>query len=234
MEEGNEDNQFQSRVRNIKKNKPLGIEEEEYVELKKGISQLIGLTLNNDVSTVFFLDKSARPISWLFSGVWRTLQKEGRLDQKCPEVRFINVGWSNRFPTIGKDKIKIPKDGNIMLVDETMVTGNTLLWGMTFLRDLFPDRRIIAHGMGPTTFSWYTKKARTGVTDRDKDFVFVRPALTMESRNFRKKMEWDAIKIADDISGNFKKITDMYKKPYLEGSAVEAIKSLEKPMKKRS
>jgi len=52
------------------------------------VQELIQRVQNEHIDTLVFLDKSARPISWLFRELW------GRecADQPMPNVRFINIG----------------------------------------------------------------------------------------------------------------------------------------------
>ncbi|HYV33657.1 MAG TPA: hypothetical protein VE973_02315 [Candidatus Limnocylindria bacterium] len=69
------------------------------------VRDLVDKTLNNDYKAVIFLDKSARPISYLYRKIW---EKENGQTQKIPEIAFLNVGTETfsfpKFPSKGKYK----------------------------------------------------------------------------------------------------------------------------------
>ncbi len=50
-----------------------------------------------DAGTVIFLDKTARPLGYLFRLVFPTVYP----DKKIPEVKFINLGTEKMTPVIG-------------------------------------------------------------------------------------------------------------------------------------
>lgn len=114
---------------------------EEASLIKSKIKEMIELTKNNDIKAVIFLDKSARPISWVFSLVSRNiLEKENR-----PEIKLINIGpeksWlderlsSEEFDNAVenmpeynflKKQWENLQNKNILIVDEFLSTGQSL------------------------------------------------------------------------------------------------------------
>ncbi len=48
---------------------------------------------NRDVDTIVFLDRSARPLSWMFREGWKLKYP----DEDIPDVKFVNIGTSSYF-----------------------------------------------------------------------------------------------------------------------------------------
>jgi hypothetical protein len=57
-------------------------------ELKDRVDHLIEQIIDKNIDTVVFLDKSARPISWLFREMWRRKLPE----RPHPDIRFFAIG----------------------------------------------------------------------------------------------------------------------------------------------
>lgn len=58
------------------------------VEMKKRTELLIKRVQEEQIDTLVFLDKSARPLAWLFRELW----KQSVPDSPMPQIKFINVG----------------------------------------------------------------------------------------------------------------------------------------------
>lgn len=75
--------------------------------------------------TVIWLDKSARPVSWLVDGLWDQLAKP---DAKKPNYEFLNIDRVNWFVHTGHDANVAswrlgPKDFDIEEVDQVRIDG---------------------------------------------------------------------------------------------------------------
>lgn len=123
--------------------------------------------------TIFFLDKSARPVAYLF----RKLFKYYCPDQEMPQVRFINIGKSGGTSTSFNDDPKIIADtygkhinqnGSILVVDEISKTGETLNNAKDFLSKAFPNALVNGVTVYTQEPEWYrdqSKEELLGVED---------------------------------------------------------------------
>ena len=81
----------------------------EYVNLTE---RLIADSLEQDADTVIFLDKSARPVSWLMRSLWPTLgfkdfDENGEpIIEKMPEMKFLNIDREGWEPMMGRSEGK--------------------------------------------------------------------------------------------------------------------------------
>ena len=57
-------------------------------ELKERMSHLIDQVRERHVDALVFLDRSARPLSWLFREMW----KKNFPDERVPDIKFLNIG----------------------------------------------------------------------------------------------------------------------------------------------
>lgn len=129
--------------------------------------------------TVFFIDKSARPLAYLF----RKLFPRYYPDQAVPQVRFINVGGGgqqfdshaepfDKDPQILRNRYGpwVKPQESILVVDEwTTGTSNTLNRTVEMLHTAFPDRQVsgtIAYSKLP---NWYQNKLYLGVEEYQRD-----------------------------------------------------------------
>lgn len=121
-------------------------------ELKKRTENLVDRVDEEGVDVVFFLDKSARPISWLFQDLWKQKFPEKRL----PAIRYINVGSGHAVrekELSGTSKIDLKDlvheakkifgkqfhNKSMLVVDEIAVSGITELTARQFLQNTFPE-----------------------------------------------------------------------------------------------
>lgn len=101
--------------------------------------------------TIFFLDKSARPLAYLF----RTLFTYYCPQAKRPDIKFVNIGGGGSEqdspdaafyadPKILRDKFKryVKHNGKFLIVDEFSESGITINTARRFLSTAFPDATI--------------------------------------------------------------------------------------------
>jgi len=80
-----------------------------YVRFTEG---LIAKAIENDVDTMLFLDKSARPVAWLMRSLWPTLgfrdfDENGEpVPVKMPDIKFINFDREQWAPVMGRSELK--------------------------------------------------------------------------------------------------------------------------------
>jgi len=136
-----------------------------------------------------FLDKGARPISWLFRELWK--KNHGTLN--CPQIRFINVGrpqegkWAinaNERP-VSPDAVGELRrlfgsqfaDKDVMIIDDLSGTGKTLEAATRVLRDAFPTARVdatfVSDGwdMPDDHFPWHSIPGSTDVLELSESIV---------------------------------------------------------------
>lgn len=74
--------------------------------------RLIAKAIHNEVDTMIFLDKSARPVAWLMRALWNTLgikdfDESGEpIMAKMPEVKFVNFDREQWAPVMGRSEGK--------------------------------------------------------------------------------------------------------------------------------
>ncbi len=110
----------------------------------RSMSNILKKMAENNVSTVFFLDRSARPLAYLAKEMWQVMY-QGR---EFPAVRFINIGKETSQKDINQsggvgDIYSIPDDGTIMIIDEFVMHGHSLRRAKELLDKSFPNREFI-------------------------------------------------------------------------------------------
>lgn len=69
--------------------------------------RLISGVIKDKVDTLVFLDKSARPVSWLMKELWPTLGVDDNGDPlPMPEIKFVNIDREQWSPLIGRSEVK--------------------------------------------------------------------------------------------------------------------------------
>lgn len=78
--------------------------ESEYArtEIKERMHRLLENVHEQGVDTLLFLDRSARPLSWMFREAWKLKYP----DEQVPDVKFANVGTSNHINEGHGDSLK--------------------------------------------------------------------------------------------------------------------------------
>lgn len=140
------------------------------------MKQFEQLILENRLpDTLFFLDKSARPVAYMF----RKLFPAYYPNVKIPNIRYINVGGSGSHmyekearPFTGKpDVIKrwygshLDQNGTIMVVDEYTHTGEALNHAAAVLSQAFPSAVIEKMSVYSKLPNWYQNTTFLGVEE---------------------------------------------------------------------
>lgn len=143
--------------------------------------------------TLFFLDRSARPVAWYLKERMKVLFP----DQPLPEIRFINIGINNsddlRGAREGDESIEkmralygdhIP-EGDIIAVDEYVATGGTIEAAIHALSVAFPDHIVRGIGIVESSenqeindrqiFPWLRDDAAKGVVETDWESTVSEP-----------------------------------------------------------
>ena len=143
-------------------------------------NKLVNQVINNECDIVFFADKSARPLAYMLTKLWRALCPEIPL----PEIKFINVGRESRDKNLDEaKKIFEPyvTGKKVTIVDETSESGKTLEYAKTILLDCgathvssliaFPLGEVASLG-GHAIPAWGAPVA-LGVIDKDLTSVLI-------------------------------------------------------------
>lgn len=78
-------------------------------QIKNRMDRFVETVRDRKIDTLVFLDKSARPLSWLFRDLWK--QKFPEDDR--PEIKYVNIGWNeegihegpSELPSRGRDQL---------------------------------------------------------------------------------------------------------------------------------
>jgi hypothetical protein len=128
--------------------------------------ELIKKIVDEDIDTVVYLDKSARPVQWLVSAMWDHYMP----DKPRPNERFVNIDRDDWRPALGsptygdyrpeeldisakqelRDIFADPDnpdrtqfDGKrILIVDEVQVSGDTLRIAEDIFKQAFPTAEV--------------------------------------------------------------------------------------------
>jgi hypoxanthine phosphoribosyltransferase len=170
--------------------------------LKEKIKELIDLVQAENIDYLVFLDKSARPFSWLFRDMW---DKVAEKDAKRPEIRFANIGRSISFAhekqqnkerdveseeTLASDVGQLKQnfknqfdDKSVLIVDDISATGGTRQLAEKEFRMAFPNTSINFKTLytyaSADDIPWLLKAGYQGVVEAE-DSVFAN-ALTKEN-----------------------------------------------------
>lgn len=170
----------------------------------EGIAKTIEVMRGNDVSTVFYLDKSARYAGHIVRKVWGVLQDKGmiREGEKLPEFRYINLDSNNDLfndSSMIEGKYKIPEKGRILVADEYTGSGNTLAKATETIEKLFPGREVLAHSVFKWMLPfWYSSKLPDIAEVKGGDW-WVMPFESKKGKYFRELLDKFAGKIAGKI-----------------------------------
>ena len=140
-----------------------------------GVLSLINLVNEQQLDTVFFLDKSARPIGVLFNKTWRKVFPEVR----CPDIRFANIG---REP-VDKESISesvaefkgafgsAVTNKRVGIIDEYVDTGGSLMRAKALFESSFPlASKFIYTSVLPECAKWHGSKGHLGVLDKGRAY----------------------------------------------------------------
>ena len=117
------------------------------------------------IKTLLFLDRSARLGAHIFRVLWSTLERQGKLPPNIvmPAIKFINVGRGEDYKHTAHRSLDLAKkifpdtikDGEVVVVDDKISSGDSLRRAMKYLEDCYGVRpQGIAHfGFTPGWFS---------------------------------------------------------------------------------
>ncbi|MEI6510692.1 MAG: hypothetical protein WCO25_01465 [Candidatus Uhrbacteria bacterium] len=156
--------------------------------LRDRTEAIVEAAYHNGTHALVFLDKSARPISWLVREVWK--KNHGMLNR--PQIRFMNVGK----PEGGRLAIDAPRsvspdavaelrrlfgsqfaDKDVMIVDDLSATGKTLETATRVFQEAFPSARVMttfvsdAEDMPEDRFPWSEIPGSTDVLELSETIV---------------------------------------------------------------
>lgn len=128
--------------------------------------------------TIFFLDKSARPVAYMFRKLFPVYYP----DTKIPEVRFINIGGSGSKlydtasrPFTGDPAIikqvygeSINQQGRIAIIDEFSHTGQASKHATEVLNKAFPEATVTTMVAYDKLPNWYQNENYLGVEEYTK------------------------------------------------------------------
>jgi len=100
------------------------------------------------IKTLLFLDRSARPASFLFRVVWDELKKQGKIatDVEKPRIRFINAGLGESYKHNSTRSLTLLRevfskremnDGSVLAVDEFVSSGGSVRRASRTMYDLY-------------------------------------------------------------------------------------------------
>lgn len=155
--------------------------------LRDRVGNLANVAATEEIDALIFLDKSARPISWLFREIWR----REHVDQKRPEIRFVNVGRSTETYLNRTEDSELLSPGaigemrelfggqfdgkKVVVVDEVVSSGKTLEVAAQLVRDSFPAACVssvsIASAEEVQYFPWTMMPGATDVLELSENVV---------------------------------------------------------------
>lgn len=162
------------------------LREDLYIRTK----ELVAKVVDDNIDTLVFLDKSARPISWLFRELWKYEQP----GVKTPNIKFVNIGHGHglhhdvktqHIQSIYEEEKRriqqifrhISDDKQILIVDEIVANGTSLAATKQLFEQAFPEADIETKGifsiMEITQMPWMLMPGATDVIALD-DELFAR------------------------------------------------------------
>ena len=142
------------------------------------------------VDSIFFLDKSARPLAYMFRHLFREYVRDETIKQ--PQILFLNVGQEITLPDPSQDITKevgfsgdaesvrkvfgkwIKPNSNVLVVDEYSSTGRSLNRATDIVKDAFSSENVSIQSLAAYTKvpKWYNRPDYLGVSDRTvEDYI---------------------------------------------------------------
>ena len=179
-------------------------------KLRERTLQLVDKVAEEDVSVLFFLDKSARPVSWLFRDLW----KQQYPDKNLPRIYFMNIGRehslhsaADRRVFVGQKKIRdahseefeevsrkiqetypdVKDADSVLIIDDISNTGTSIWLSKEVISRAFPNTSVETQTLFAVSqidhFPWMETPGSTGVVEIGDEILT--GALTEE--NVKKK-----------------------------------------------
>ena len=135
-----------------------------------GVVKLTNELIQSKADTLVLLDRSARPIAQLFKSYWREVYQESEM----PSIRFINIGQESKKYNNSDKSLKELYNAHsnsfngktVLVADECVVTGSTLLKAKYILESTFPStNKFIYTAVLDVCPKWYNLPSVLGVYD---------------------------------------------------------------------
>jgi hypothetical protein len=171
-------------------------------QIRQRTLELVERVRDEDIEVVFFLDKSARPISWLFNELWKKKYPECPI----PKIHYVNIGRQHSLYKRTDYPVGLEKDNSVperdleteevkrlqevfggkftgkavLIVDEYGSTGRSLGIAKKLFNKAFPDTRIDGKHLFQvevddfSKMPWMDLPGATGVWEVDNDTLFTR------------------------------------------------------------
>lgn len=149
---------------------------EDWGNIAEGSLHFINFLLEREqegkpVSGIFFLDKSARPASYLLRKLWGELQKSGLVQHELPPIHFMNIGKGDEHKhkrahtnsLVARAFGDSLQDG-LVVVDEYISSGASARHALRTLESLY-NVEAVALAQYRELVDWYGWKKITGVDD---------------------------------------------------------------------
>ncbi len=158
---------FEEEVLPIRVSSDARIHDEDLYELAEAAVRIVNLAVINETDTIFFLDKSARPLAFLFLSLWNNMYPEFR----PPHVRFIDIGTNTTWSDISEEAVAEVRKryGSLrghkcIVADEVLASGGTLVKAKSIMKKIYPHNHMIyTVAFCKKTPDWYRSKLYTGV-----------------------------------------------------------------------
>lgn len=129
------------------------------------MARMINIIKDQNIETIFFLDKSARPIEWMLRDTWHSLFPK----VEVPPCKFINIGQEKTGQTPSNETIdelrkryKFNQTGRVLVVDESVMSGGSIINAVKTLHMVNPNAEIT-----PFNFGMTMRGISTGLHDRE-------------------------------------------------------------------
>lgn len=150
--------------------------DEDWQEVVEGVVNLINYILAREksgqkISSIFFLDKSARPGAYFLKRMWMELQKNNTVASDLPPFFFMNIGQGDEHKhnrkktnTLVKEAFKDRLQDGVVVVDEYIDSGTTARLALKTLQDVY-GVEAVALAQHKHLPDWYSWPNITGVED---------------------------------------------------------------------
>lgn len=88
-----------------------------------GMRNLIGVIREQKPDILVFLDKSARPFSWLLRDMWVKLFPS----EPLPQIKYLNVGEEKQHRPQEANQYSLPDNQNILVIDDISSSGGSMV-----------------------------------------------------------------------------------------------------------
>jgi len=146
-----------------KKEKGFFDTKEKRDRIREKIRELIEKVNGDDYRLLVFLDRSARPISWMMREAWERYAPDGI---EMPKIKFVNIGREKKalYGNIGGNVVP-PDDFDFTSVDEWVHAVEEYWSGLESEEYVQKVRRDIKDGFGNKSFQGRSSKGKILLVD---------------------------------------------------------------------